>query len=283
MKTFVARLFPLTSLAGLVSAVAIGCSLSPAEEPARSDGEAVTEGDHPLPPRPSPGEDPVHPPTPPSNTTTPPPSSPTTATSEPAYCEPSVFATKEVKITAAGIANLHAYKLGTVTLAGLAVGDSETTAVQSLAKKQAPTVTAAEKSCTFYYNDGNADAETAFNWYYVPKPSGTGYAAMVAQYSKVLGDVFDTKPTSILSCASKHQYVAMGCNGMHHRGPTVFAATLAYSGCSPEHAVAIVDKVWGANGILPEMRIEIAKWAAKLGTEHPQQSAKLRELFGGQP
>lgn len=201
---------------------------------------------------------------------------------EPAFCEPAAFGQKEVTLTTPGIANLHAFKLGSVMLAGLGVGDSDVASVEALAKAQAPSLTAAEKSCTFYYNDGNDAAKTAFNWYYVSKPSGSSYASKVTEYSKVLGNVFDASPTSFLSCASAHKYVAMGCDGMHHRGPSVFAAVLAYSGCSPEHATAIVNAVWGENGIEPQMRIEIAKWAADLGAQHPEQSSQLRQLLGGE-
>jgi hypothetical protein len=204
------------------------------------------------------------------------------APGEPLYCVLSNLRAHEISIDTHGLKNAHAYKLGDVTLVGVAVGESEVDALQSLAAKTASSLTPDQRSCTFYYNDGHDAAEEAFNWHNIPKPLGKDYAGMTDQYASLLGDVFDTSEPSFLSCAATAHYVAMGCDGMQHRGPTVFAATLAYSGCSPEHATGIVNSIWGKNGIEPQMRISIATWAQSLAASHPDQSAKLRGLFLGQ-
>jgi hypothetical protein len=71
----------------------------------------------------------------------------------------------------------------------------------------------------------------------------------------------------------------MGCDGQKHRGPGVFAALLAYSGCMPDHAAAIAYQVWGLNGVPWQTRQAIAEAAAARAQAEPAQSARLRELF----
>jgi hypothetical protein len=204
------------------------------------------------------------------------------APGEPAYCLPTAFVAKEIQVPSSGLNRAQGFRLGNVTVVGLGVGDSKVSSVQQLALHYVPTMGSSRKSCTFYYNDGNDGAATAFNWYNLPKPIGTDYAGMLDTYSNVLANVFDTAENNFVSCASEQRYLAMGCDGMRHRGPTVFASMLAYSGCSPEHATTIVNGVWGENGIEPQMRITIATWAHALGASHPAQSANLRQLFLGQ-
>ncbi len=203
---------------------------------------------------------------------------------EPAYCLPSTFRAKEIPAPSfSGLNRVHAFRLGNVTLVGLAVGESKVASVQSLATSFAPQMSRAEKSCTFYHNDGNDEAQVAFNWYPLPKPTGSDYAKRVGEFSRVLVDIFDTAPNDFVACAKNERYIAMGCDGMKHRGPTVFAATLAYSGCSPEHATLIVNSLWGSNGIKSEMRVAIAQWAKTIAAAHPAKASELRVAFGGPP
>jgi hypothetical protein len=186
-------------------------------------------------------------------------------------------------VNGSGLKNQHAFHLGDVTLVGLAVGESKPDSVASLATSLATSLTPDQDSCTFYYNDGNDEASARFNHYNLPKPIGDDFVGMTAQYTQIISKIFDTATPSFLSCANTAHYIAMGCDGMKHRGPTVFAATLAYSGCSPQHATDIVDSIWGTNGIKPEMRVAITTWAASVGAAHPTESAQLRAHFLGQP
>ncbi len=197
------------------------------------------------------------------------------------YCNPATFKKKEIKYKGGRVPDrLHVFQLGAVKLAGLGVGNSDTADVQKMARYYAPTLTAADKFCTFYLNDGDSGAGKAFNWYNIPnKPTGSDYNKRIKEFSAILGNVFDKSTPSFLSCAEKQKFVALGCDGMKHRGPTVFAMLLAYSGCSAANAVTIANGFWGENGITPEMRRRLSGWAIDLAKSHPAESTRLRNLF----
>src|SRR5689334_7386836 len=84
---------------------------------------------------------------------------------EPAFCNPQNFSSYEVDSKTRGVQRNHAYQLGKLVVVGLAVGNSGVAPVQALVAKFA-TTDASEKSCTWYFNDGNDDASVAFNHYY---------------------------------------------------------------------------------------------------------------------
>ncbi len=201
---------------------------------------------------------------------------------EPAYCAPATFRGLEVAYPARAGADLDALKVfqvGSVTVAGLGVGKASTEDVKKLAQYYAPDLAPEDKYCTFYFNDGDKGARSAFNWYNLPKPSGSNYEKKKRKYSEILAPIFDEANPSFLSCAEKRHFLAMGCDGMKHRGPTAFAMFLAYAGCSAENAVAIVDGVWGTNGIKSEMRRQLASWAIDLRKSHADEAVRLRKLF----
>jgi hypothetical protein len=198
---------------------------------------------------------------------------------QPAFCEPSNFKKFEVQYNAKQKPqNLHVYKIGGLTLAGLAVGHSQVSDVVALAQTFS-SAGASENYCTWYLNDGNKDAQKAFVWNYVPRPTGSNYQDMGSIYLKALGDDFDQNNISFLSCALSHGYIAMGCDGMRHRGPSVFAMLLAYAGCSPEHAAQIATEIWGSNGIKLQMRTELARLAADIGAANPELVQRLQLLM----
>lgn len=204
------------------------------------------------------------------------------APGEPAFCDPQAFAASQVQVDDRGLERARLYRLGAVRLLGLAVGQSDVERTQETAGKLAlADSVAAERHCTFYFNDGNREAADAFVWEKLPKPTGTSYARTADEYLRRMGDLFDVRAQNFLSCAEKHRYVALGCDGMKHRGPTVFAMLLAYAGCSPERATAIVKRAWGENGIRREMREALAAAAARLGAAHPAQRARMQALLGG--
>jgi hypothetical protein len=207
------------------------------------------------------------------------------ADSEPAYCLPAAFHGRAVRFTAeeaAGLSRLHAYRLGTVLLAGLAVGDSEQSQVRALAQRRG-SAAAPEHYCTWYVNRGNPEAASTFFFRYVPNPSPLGAEAAAATYLDELGGWFLDKPDGFLGCAADHGYIALGCDGMMHRGPSVFGMVLAFSGCTPEHALEIVDDIWGLNGVPQGTRLAIIRAAHEHGRANPAQSARLRELFSKGP
>jgi hypothetical protein len=197
---------------------------------------------------------------------------------EPTFCDPAAFAKLEQPVHANGVLNLHMYKLGKVLFAGMAVGTSITSAVEKLAADSGKNLSAREKSCTWYHNDGNPDAARAFVHRYVDKPNND-VAASVAQYMQAMTSSFDQDAISLISCAEDHGYLAVGCDGMKHRGPTVFAMVLSFAGCTAEHSVAIVNKTWGTNGIPTPTRIAIAQAAYDLGTAHSDTRARFQAIF----
>ena len=73
---------------------------------------------------------------------------------EPAFCNPKNFPKYEVPSSAPGLVRAHVFQIGDLVITGLAVGDSDITATQNLAD-QYSRYQESEKSCTWYFNDGN--------------------------------------------------------------------------------------------------------------------------------
>lgn len=192
--------------------------------------------------------------------------------SEPEYCDPKTFLSLETKFKAKDIDNAHLFKLGKVNLLGVAVGASDTEALVSFAKAYG-TAEASKKYCTWYFNSGDIKAQKTFHHIYVSKPDDfddrKDYLTLKSEFA------------SFASCATDQGYLAMGCNGMKHRGPTVFGMLLAYSGCKPERAAQIVNTIWGLNGIKPEVRLAIIKDAFTMGENNKDIRLNLREAFEG--
>jgi hypothetical protein len=200
------------------------------------------------------------------------------AATEPRFCDPNHFSEYERGNNIAQLKRVHVYQLGQLTLVGLAVGGSDYRYVQSLAKQYNVTD---NKSCTWYLNQGNPDASVAFNHYNMPAPYFAN-PSIALKYEKILKTVFDQAPNNMLECARKYHYVAMGCDGQMHRGPSVFAMYLSYAGCSAQHSMEIANKVWGANFVPKETRKAIAAVGGKFGDENPAGRAELQAIMGVQ-
>jgi hypothetical protein len=203
---------------------------------------------------------------------------------EPGYCDPAAFSKYEIANPAQGLdglERLRAYRLGNVVLAGLAVGHSRDYAVRELAKRYAPGA-APDKYCTWYINKGNHEAERTFDHHYVPNPKGLNERTGPPAFMSELEGSFDHDATSFVACAEKYGYIAEGCNGQRHRGPTLFGMILAYSGCTPEHSAEIANAIWGLNDVAPEVRLAIIRAAYELGRENVNASAALAAAFRGE-
>ena len=198
---------------------------------------------------------------------------------EPEYCDPMTFLSKEIEFKANGLSNAHKFKLGDVTVMGLAVGNSDAKSVMNYATANS-SAKANQKYCTWYYNQGNMEAEKLFTHIYLTNPRDLDTSNGPQEYGEKLVNQFANETTSFLSCALEHKYVAMGCNGQKHRGPTVFGMMLGYSGCNPERAAKIVNVVWGLNGVKPEVRLAIIKMGKDLGDQNPTQRQQLQYAFG---
>ncbi len=99
---------------------------------------------------------------------------------------------------------------------------------------------------------------------------------------KVLENTFDKGKINFLNCAKEEKYIALGCNEMMHRGPTVFGMLLAFSGCEPEHALEIVNQTWGLNGVKRKVRLAVIRKAFELASTHPESRKQLQELFSSE-
>lgn len=199
--------------------------------------------------------------------------------SEPSYCNPSVFYTKEIKHGNSKLKRGHLFKLGDTKIMGVAVGDSKATDLANFAMAQS-TAEASDKFCTWYLNKGDKEAEAWFTHRYVSNPMLLTTTTGPKQYNQVLKNEFANSIPSFLSCAQNHKYVAMGCNGQKHRGPTVFGMMLAFSGCSPQNAATIVNTIWGLNGVKADVRLSIITEGKKLGDADPEARARMQQAFG---
>lgn len=197
---------------------------------------------------------------------------------EPAYCQPENFFKKEVDMKT-GIWRSHTFKFGDVILLGGSIGYSLPFKITEFAEENS-TASSAEKYCTWYYNEGNDFASTLFNHHYVTNPQKLTPITGAQEYHDVLKDQFAKSTPNFLSCLENHKYLAMGCNGQMHRGPSVFGMLLSFSGCTSKNSLTIVNKLWGANGVKPEVRQAIIEEGYKLGNEDPEARLRMQKALG---
>lgn len=193
------------------------------------------------------------------------------ATNEPDYCARMTH--HEIQATEPTPEKLHAYKLGRTVLAGMAIGYSDAESVKETALRYS---SATEGHCTWYLNRGNAEAETLFSHQYLTNPRKLSEADAVDEYTAKVKPLFKE---GFVACAASEGYLAVGCNAMKHRGPTVFGMILAYSGCSPETSAELVNETWGLNGVDPDVRLALIREAYEWGEQDPETSRKLRDAF----
>ena len=198
---------------------------------------------------------------------------------EPSYCSLEAFKKAEIKSPIKNLERVHVYRLGDTVLAGLAIGESKASDVIALSNAFS-SADSTEYYCTWYLNKGNEQAESSFAHYYVPHPMSVAPDEAPEIYLSTLESSFDLDEVSFLSCIEQHHYLAMGCNGQMHRGPTVFGMLLAFSGCTPDHAEDIVDKVWGLNGVTRSVRRSIIAKGFELGSSRPESRAKMAAALG---
>ena len=206
------------------------------------------------------------------------------APGEPAFCDPSTFFKLEQKAQREGLIRDRLYKIGGLTLTGLAVGKSDVEKMKDLALSvtKGNSFRADEKYCTFYLNKGKEKQEKEFNHSYLAKPYFVrSHSKLQRQYASAMRPLLEENSTTFVSCAKDHGYIAMGCNGQKHRGPTAVAMLLAYAGCSANNAVNIVNSVWGKNFVLFSTRWKLAQMAHDWGKENPQNREVLQSVMLG--
>jgi hypothetical protein len=198
---------------------------------------------------------------------------------EPSYCDPKTFLSKEVTMPENKLANAHQFQLGEVTVVGLGVGSSKTEELKAYATTRS-TASASSNYCTWYYNEGNAEAEKSFTHIYLNNPKSLDTTTGPDEYGEKLKNQFGNSAINFISCAADHKYLAFGCNGMKHRGPTVFGMMLAFSGCKAERAAYIANVVWGLNQVKEEVRLAIVQKAKDMGDKNPSQREQMQNLLG---
>jgi hypothetical protein len=197
-----------------------------------------------------------------------------------AYCDPSLFSKREVKYPnpPESLENLHIFKVGRVYLGALGIDAAKVSEIKDLVKFFS-VPDEAKKSCFWYVNKGNKEAQRILNHFYLKNPKDLKPDKAVKEYLKIIGPSFSERPANFVACAESQSFVAVGCNAGLHRSPTVVGMILAYSGCSPESADQIINETWGLNDIKPEVRLSIIKGGYDFGLAHLQESEKLKKLF----
>lgn len=207
------------------------------------------------------------------------PFAPLSQAGEPEWCNPDTFHRYERGNNIPYLEREHVYQIGDLTLVGLAVGESDFRYVQSLADQYTNT-RAYEKSCTWYFHEKNEDAAREFNHQYLPSPVLKS-SSLAKEYAKKGVPLILEGDVSFMSCAEDHNYLAMGCHGMRHRGPSMFAMFLAFSGCSAKNATKIANEVWGNNFVFTSTRQAIAKKGWEHGNANPDARRRLQAIMTG--
>lgn len=163
-----------------------------------------------------------------------------------------------------------------VMLSGLAVGESRYENTRKMAES-AGLKSENKKFCTWYLNDGNHEAELHFNWMDLPNPRDLDLVKLQSEYRK------NAKPLlkSMAQCVISNKYLALGCNGMKHRGPSVFGMFLAFSGCSTETSLYIVNELWGSNGVPDLNRSAVIELGHEFASENPELVIEVQQALEG--
>lgn len=214
-----------------------------------------------------------------------------TFAAEPLHCSVKHFLKHEIKAPA--IYNAKAFQFGDAVLVFGGIGRTDARAVVRTAKLYSdPITTSSDKYCTWYYNEGNVAAEKSFHHVYLPNPNRItlitatapalammALAEMGLKYDAEISPLLNPGANNFMSCIERNKYLAMGCNGQKHRGPTVFAMLLAYSGCSPKTSVDVAVSLWGRNWVLDTTRQLIASHAYNQGSAHADERLKWQRFF----
>jgi len=209
---------------------------------------------------------------------------------EPAYCEPSQFFKTEMDSFKENpkLIRARGFRLGEITLVGLSVGRSEVAEVMSIAKRSDRSQDISTKNyCTWYLHYPTPNPFYFLNSLYaMPKfnfapilrnPKDLSPPQAVKEVMGALGDSFSNETPSFLSCLAENKYLALGCQGMMHRGPTAFGAVLSFLGCTPQHSAEIVNALWGLNTVDPQVRLSVLQAAYDYGkalSESQRQSSR---------
>lgn len=197
---------------------------------------------------------------------------------EPLWCDVDTFEAKyeATRVGLKDIKRLREFQIGKLKLVGLAVGGSSANEVLKLSPAPAD-----KKFCTWYLNEGNKHAEEIFHHKYLPGP----YMAILEIFRTTKGIARDYEERltpfagAMIDCAESYGYVAAGCDGQFHRGPSEFAWFLGLSGCTAQSALDIANKVFGTNHVPKRTRKAIAQKGVDLGDREPMLRKRLQKVM----
>lgn len=169
------------------------------------------------------------------------------------------------------------------TLLGIGVGSSSDLRVQRFCRENSRVNLIEEpfhdgKFNTWYFNSGDRDGDrldAKALFHYFPVEDNPIYSWGRGPFRPIVAQF-----PLMIETAEKYGYLAFGCDGNKHRGPTVFAAFLCLAGASPKEATRMANEIFGSNFVLPFVRRRIAKLGWVLGNEQPELRLRLRRLMG---
>ena len=191
------------------------------------------------------------------------------AFASPSFCSLNNLLSKQVSYSSKGIDRSHIFKLGKITLAGLAVGTSDAAEVSSMANSFG-----GKNSCVWYLNKGNRNAQKRFSNYPLPYPSEK---ANLSGFEDFMEEMISSG--NFESCVKENHFLALGCNEMKHRGPTAMGMVLTFAGCSAQEASNIVNTLWGLNGVAESVRLEVINQGVEYRQRYPQIAKQFQGLL----
>lgn len=191
------------------------------------------------------------------------------AFASPSFCSLQNLLSKQVSYSSKGIDRSHTFKLGKITLSGLAVGSSDASQVEKMANNFG-----GKNSCVWYLNKGNKDAQKRFSYYPLPYPSPK---ADLSPFEDFMEEMISSGKFE--SCIKEDHFLALGCNEMKHRGPTAMGMILAFAGCSADEASTIVNTLWGLNGVDESVRLEVINQGVEYRQRYPQIAREFQGLL----
>ena len=195
--------------------------------------------------------------------------------SEPSFCSVDYFIKHELPTNQPKAKRLRCFLIGKLTLCGVAIGASDAAELAAMSPAKA-----SDKHCTWYFNSGNREAEKVFHHTHLVGPY-MSWAPWISR-EDIANDferVLNPQLGLMLSCAEKYQYIAGGCNGQRHRGPSEFAWFLSVAGCNPRTATDIAFHKWHLNGVKDSTRLEIATRGYELGHKYPEYRRRFQEVM----
>lgn len=180
------------------------------------------------------------------------------------------------RLTTAGvIKNARIFYFKSLTLLCAAIGNSSDSRLIQISLRQSSGNDG--KYNTWYFNSGDhdndsIDAKKEFHWF--PVKHNPIYQWSTKPFKPICLEL-----GRMVWTAETFGYLAIGCDGNKHRGPSVFAMFLCLAGYNPKLATQIANQYFGCNFVMPWVRERIARLGWELGNQDPQLRARAARLL----